>query len=89
VLVWYILSSCVCMSVSVSYASIVSKQLNLELCKCCMIVQGLYSFLVPKIPAKSQTSHCQQGYQMQVKWIKISDIQQMTDYNLKMVQDRF
>jgi len=44
------------------------------------------SFLLPKILAKIERGHPQQGRHVQVGWVKIGDIQQITGYNLKTIQ---
>jgi len=48
------------------------------------------SFLVSKISAKFDRGHPLRGHQMQVRWVKIGDFQQITGYMYisKTVQDR-
>jgi len=49
---------------------------------------GTLSFLLPKISAKFDRGHPLRGHQMQVGWVKIGDLPQITSYISKTVQDR-
>jgi len=46
------------------------------------------SFLIPKISTKFDRGHPLRGHQMQVGWVKIGDIRQITGYISKTVKDR-
>jgi len=45
-------------------------------------------FPMPKIPMKFDRGHPLRGRQMQVGWVNIDDVRQITDYISKAVQDR-
>ena len=52
------------------------------------IVQGLYSFLMPKISAKFDRGHPLRGRRMRVGWVKIGDFGLITGYISKTGKDR-
>ena len=87
-LVWYMLSTCVCLYciLCLLYCIKMAKHRIMQIVP--HDGSGTLSFLMPKITTKFERDHSLRGQQMQVGWIKISNVRRKTCYNLKTVQDR-
>jgi len=78
----------VCLSVGLSQAGVLLKQLNTGSHKQHHMIVQDSSFLMPKISAKFDRGHPLRVRRMQVWWVKIGDFQQITGYISKTAKDR-
>jgi len=79
----YMLSSCVCPSACPSQVGTVPKRLNIgSLKQHRTIVQGLYSFLMPKVAIKFQRGHAQYGREIDLSLLH-SAINNLLDWSCK------
>ena len=76
------------LSVCPSQVGVLLKRLNVGSHKQHHTIAQDSSFLLPKISAKFDRRHHLRGHQMQVGWVKIGDLRQITGCISKTVQDR-